>query len=502
MTNFAFLMDLFCLSPKFFLTDGFDHTLVSRWRSGKRRLMPGRRQVCAIAARFWELDAQAAKPTLEKLLGIWYPLLPRTSAAHKQEHLERFLTEKGQLNPAYQKAREARLAFLRERDPDALAAPRGMDAVRLGLLDFFSLALETSEPQPLYLVFTEGNYPYFDDPEFSRALQEKMTQAFEAGRRLAIAARSDRAMSDSWDLSRIMNRFCAHLKGYIRTQLYDDFRPQSSEKILGLAGERFAFRVTREAMWDFAHSYINFYHDPAAVAEVRAQVEGYFARAQPVVCYDFFNRPAGCLEAVRIKKEQPCYLFTRLPHFGLAPLPVMAEQFALSNPEQLRLDREFQPLTLPPQYFDEDVRVRHLFCATEIERALRKKRHQAHELSAMLQRKVWMPTAKLVRQLQTIQTLLKTRRNYEVCFLDEAFFPPDRPQLCQWGDEATLAWIADHPALVSVHQTTSAVTKNFCDAVWEDIPAAARSHTRANRKLNQWLRKVTRDNPVAEWTRE
>ena len=490
MTNFAFIMGLFNISAKIFLPDGFDHTLISRWRSGKRRLMPGRRQVGIVASRFWEIDAKLASPVLERLLGIWYPAAPVGDGTQKRDLLEGFLTEKGQLDPDYQNKREARLGCLREHSAAVPAAPRGMEAVRLGILDFFGLAGELPAPEQLYLVFTEGNYKYFDDNEFSLRLMEKLIQAFETGHRLAIAARSDRAMSDSWDLRRIARRMSAHLKGYIRTQLYDDYRQQSSAKILGLAGEKLAFRVTREAMWDFDNSYINIYHDPETVADIRLQIEDYFTRAQPMVHYGFFNQPGGLLEDVAIKKDQPCYLYTRLPHFGVASLEVMAERFSLNEGERLRLAREFGPLTLAPLYFDENVKVRHIFCETDIENELLKKRRMARELSAILKRKVWISTANLARQLQTIQTLLKTRRNYEVCFLNEERFSVDLPQICQWGDEATLAWIGDNPAMVSIHRTTSAATKSFCEAVWEDLPAAARNRKLANNKIKQWLKKI------------
>jgi hypothetical protein len=483
-------MDLFKISSKYFFKAGFDHTLISRWRTGKRRLMPGRRQVGILAVMLCEIDKKQEFSILERLMNTWYPAAPCRDEAEKQELLERFLTEKGQIVPEYQRIREARLGYLRNYEEEVPFAPRGIEAVRLGLLDFLDLIGASPESRQIYLVITEGLSKYFDDKDFSILFMKKLMKLFEAGYRLKIAARGDRAMSDAWDFHRIHLRLSAHLQGYIRTQLYDDFRQQGDDKILGMAGKKFAFRVTRENMWDFDNTYINIYRDHPSVAEVAVQIREYFSRARPVVHYGFFDDPNGWLSNITIYKEHPCYLFTRLPHFGIAPQEELAGSLALTEEERLFLLRVAYPLTLDPAYFNESTMIRHIFCETDIENALLKKRHQAQEASTMLRRKVWMTTHALALQLSKIQAFINTRANYEVCFLNDEHIPDNFPQIYLWGNEATISWIRDKPAMVSRHGTTVAAMQSFCSTVWENIPAAMRSRSLAIRKLNQWMKKL------------
>ena len=490
MTNFALIMDLLKISPKYLLKAGFDHTLISRWRSGKRRLMPGRHQVKTIAGMFLEADKQGSEPILEMLLNAWYPLTQDGAEADLQELLEMFLTEKNQTAAEYQQMREARLSRLRYLSGKTPAAPSGIKAVRQGLLDFLDLIDAQPAIEPIYFVFTEDVSKYPDDAEFNALFIKKLTNLFEKGHRLTVAARSDRAISDGWDAGKIRQRLSAHLRGYIRTQLYDDFRQQGSDKILGIAGERLAFRVTREAKRDFDDSSIWLYHDAESAAPVGGQIREYFSRARPVVRYVPFGDRAEWPEAVNVSKELPCYLFTRLPHFGVAPKEEFASRFALTGDERPHSLQALHPLTLDPAYFGENTTVRHIFCETDIEDALLKKRHQAHEMSAMMGRKVWMTTPHLARQLLSMQKLLKTHKNYEVCFINDAYFASFLPQICLWGNQAVMSWAAGHPAMVSGHAMTVAALQGFCGALWEEIPAALRSRALAARKLNHWMKKI------------
>ena len=187
MTNFAFLMDLLSISAKDFSKAGFDHTLVSRWRSGKRRLMPGRRQAAIIAKLFIETDAKREFPVLERLMQIWYPAQPYGMDEEKQELLELFLTENGQTDPDYQKKRQVRLDCLRNHSEHTPAAPRGKEAVRLGLLDFLDLVGRLPESTQISFVFTEGLSIYLNGTDFGSQIMTGEDWAGTSGNQNQIA---------------------------------------------------------------------------------------------------------------------------------------------------------------------------------------------------------------------------------------------------------------------------------------------------------------------------
>jgi hypothetical protein len=479
-------MDLLAASSKNFLEAGFDHTLVSRWRSGKRRLMPGRHQVKAIVQMFLKKNEDLEMPVLEKLLRIWYPSSTCHTQEEKQALLERFLTEKKQLTPEYQKLREVRLTQLQHIGKGATSGPRGIEAVRLGLLDFLDLISALPEPQQLCLVFTEGQYVYLADEPFGNLFMEKLMQLFRAGHRMSAAIRSDRIMTDITMYFQKIKLY-AHLKGYISTKYYSGFWSPVSEKMLGVAGDSLAFQVVREDLWDFDHTYIDIYNDPQSVADVGRRMEEYLNCSHPLMRYGFFSDPGGYLSNVHIHHDRPCYIIARLPHFGIAAPDEFATLFALTEDEFDRLQRDFSPILLDPAYFDEDVPIRHIFCETEITHALKKQRHQSHELSAMLGRKIWMLTPNLVRQLKNIQSLLKTRKNYEVCFLSEKHFNEILLQIGVWGNEAVIGWLKKEASGACKEYPVVAGMQNFCISTWADIPPDMRSRTAAKHKLAQWL---------------
>ena len=177
MTNFAFLMDLLGIPAKMFSKTGFDHTLVSRWRSGKRRLMPGHRQAVIIAKLFMETDDKREFPVLGRLLQIWYPAQPYGMESEKQDLLEMFLTEKGQMDQDYQRKREVRLDCLRNYSENAPAAPRSKEAVRLGLHDFLDLIGRLPESTQISFVFTEGLSVYLNDADLGKQAMTGENQA-------------------------------------------------------------------------------------------------------------------------------------------------------------------------------------------------------------------------------------------------------------------------------------------------------------------------------------
>ena len=485
MTNFAFIMDLLGITAKEFLAYGFDHTLISRWRSGKRRLMPGRWQVAVIAGFFLQTDSQRDYPVLSRLLEIWCPAVICKADSEKKALLEIFLTENGQTDPDYLKKRAVRLHCLQHHDSDTHPTPQGIEAVRLGLLDFLDLIANHAEPLHFHFVFTEGLSVYLDDADFGSQFIDKLLKLFKAGHRMHTTMHSDTAMCEAWHFQKI--KLYVNLEGYVSTQYYSDYIRQGNEKILAVAGDKYALRVTRDSFSDANSARINLYHDADSLAGIVDDMQKYITHARPQAYYGYFTKPNGWFVSTDIAKDRPCYLFTRLPHLGVVPPEDLAERFTLGDDELALLQREFHPLTLEPGYFNDDIPVRHIFCESDIEDALSKKRHLSYELSIMLGRKVWMPRHHLNQQLARILSMLKTRRNYEVCFLDSSHFNDLKLQIGVWGNEAAISWIPNRPALSCKNYLLVSCFQNHCVTTWNDIPAETRDPSAAIRKITQWI---------------
>jgi hypothetical protein len=448
--------------------------------------MPGRHQVRAVCELFWQKDEAMDFPILERLLKTWYPALPCVTLIEKQELLERFLTEKGQLELEYQTMRKVRLSRLHASENAVAVEPYGIEAVRLGLLSFLDLIGAMPEPQRFYLVFTEGQHIYISEENFGKLFMSKLMKLFEDGHRLSVAIRSDRVTSDILYFHK--TKLYAHLKGYITTQYFDAFKP-SSEKILGIVGNHFALEAKREKLWDFDNTTIDIYSNQKSVLEIHKRIHEYIEISQPLMRYDFFASPNGYLSNAHINKGRPCSIITRIPHFGILPSVEFASSFTLSDDEVAFMQREYQAILLDPVFFDKNVRVRHIFCIEAISEALSKQRHQAHELSAMLGRKVWMATPDLLSALKRIQELLKTRENYEVCFLDEKHFDEISLQAGVWGNETVITWLEKDTSAASMEYPIVAGMQAFASTVWEEIPLEMRSREEANNQIGRWLRK-------------
>lgn len=122
-TNFAYLMDLLGVrSVDLCNAVGADKTLVSRWRSGKRKLTPESRWAKEIAAFFVEMDEKRRGHALLEVLRAYYPAEPLDTREQKQKALERWLVTAGQSQAEYQKDRTGVLGALMSRI-EALNAP-------------------------------------------------------------------------------------------------------------------------------------------------------------------------------------------------------------------------------------------------------------------------------------------------------------------------------------------------------------------------------------------
>lgn len=197
MTNFAFIMDLLKISAKKFSEIGFDKTRVSRWRSGKLRIMPNRYIAHKIAELFWKVDNEREVPILNDIISIWYPVDSCGTPEEKQKLLERFLTEKGQNEPYYIELREKCLGNIaKEEIGKQEPAVMGLAAARQRILDFFELISQMPYPMIIETVYPQGRGIFPIDKVFDKQLFEKYYKIFCYGHKIEFSIRSDEYVSN------------------------------------------------------------------------------------------------------------------------------------------------------------------------------------------------------------------------------------------------------------------------------------------------------------------
>lgn len=490
MTNFAFVMDILKIPSKKFLEFGFDKSLVSRWRRGKLRLMPNRHIVHSISKLFWEVDAKSYNPVLQKILNVWYPAEQCNTEIEKNDLLERFLTEKEQMETEYEERRMARLGKLPSDAKEPYIISKGIESAKLRLLDFLDLIIASPNSTSIISAYPQGRGALALDMKFNTKVLDRYEKIFKKGHKMDFIIRSDDAISN---FSYSYNKWLLNiLNGQVRQRYFDDFNAYNTDVFLAVVNNAIAIELIEEQPGDLDSIISAIYVDDGHIADISNRIQIYSEHSKKREYLGFFDNSDSYLKYVHISPDSPCYIFNRLPHFGILQEDDFAKAFSLSETEKQLLNQELKPMLLNPEFFWDYAAVRHIFCESDIENALLKKRHQSMELSRMLKRRVWMSTQALVRQLKKILNLLETHKNYEVCFLSDERFDELKIQLALWGYGASVVWTDEKCSLASRGYTNQRIIQGFCYTVWDNIPAKMKSRAAAIHKIEQWLEKARR----------
>lgn len=504
-TNFAILMDLLDIrASELCRNTGADKTLVSRWRSGKRKLMPGRHWAEKITAYFIETDEKRSSSILADVLRAYYPVEPLDGQEERQKTLARWLTTDSRKQTDYQEylkeisdtpAKALELPDASEPPPESDITPDtpfplddqtiyGIKGARGSVLQYLDLMLNMPFPQGITLACPEGLDMFIRDEKFCELLLHRLTSLFAAGHHLSVILRTDYKMTDVSAFSGHWLVF--HLMGHIKSYYFDEFHKTYNDKLLTALPGRLALCVMNGE--DGLRTSIHF--TAPAVDEIWDKCRRYKSGAKQRFHYGLFERPDGFLQGILPAEDRPSYLLARLPHFCVADKATFQENFKLSDSEMALIALEFPTLLTKPAMFSSDTRVCHFFCENDIEEALLKSRHVSRELSTIVSRRVVMPTQKLVEQLDLLKRLLMKQTQYELCFLPDEMFQEITLQIAVWSDRAAIGWIAGGRSTACKDYTNVNALAGFCGMIWDGIPNPLKQRRTALRKLDTWLKKA------------
>ena len=124
-TNFMLLMCLINISPKEMAPAiGTDATLISRWHTGKRRLIAGRPWIKKVSTYFVDEDERRNTNCIPPIMSTLYPNRPCGTRDERIACITQFLLCPGQLELEY---RRRRYEMLRTVLPGRLKAPKAPD---------------------------------------------------------------------------------------------------------------------------------------------------------------------------------------------------------------------------------------------------------------------------------------------------------------------------------------------------------------------------------------
>ncbi len=498
-TNFALLCDLLDAQPKA-LADavGTDTTLVSRWRTGNRKLMPGRHWAPKVAEYLMERDGKRAEPVIKRLLSVLYPQHPMATDAHQLELLIGFLTEGGQRQSEYQQRRFALLNPLipgKLVPPDHMRAaegPRmqyGVPGLQGTVTEFLATVDKYDTPQEILFDCPYGLEMLVRDEVFAARALEKLNQLFERGHRLTLCIRSEYQLLN---IALFTGRWLVlHLKGYVKSYYYQSDGIPDGQRMMAAVRGRIAFSV-EDVQTPVNGTYTSLMFQEAAVNDVWDRADAHRNAGQMRIRYGFLKQPGGALSGVQPPLFADSFFYADLPHCCVSGVEEMRALFGLTDQEIEVLKRDFLPLLTPPTAFRPEASVRHMFCQDDLEDMLLKNRHGAPWLSQMLGRQVYMTTRNLALQLQTIRDLLKSNRNYDVALVPRVIADRIRIQVGVWGSACAIGGANHLESAACTDPGLVGALNSYCLQVWDALPAAQKNRAANLRRLDTLLEKARR----------
>jgi hypothetical protein len=488
LSNFGIIMDMLQIKASDIEKLGFDRTLVSRWRSGKRRIMPGRRFLAGLSELIWEFDGKLREQSqLTDFLRMCYPADACSTHEEKNALLLRLLTDVHQMEADNLERRGEKLTRLLERQLPGYDAPADSGNKTYGqrrLLAFMDKVLELAEPTHLYWAYL-GSPSMLADADFARALQIKSRELFDAGHtgtQIVSATNTNRYMDRHF-----RNMLPYYISGKCRRYYCTTADKDMQDRIIGVIPGKCAVSISMEGEGDAQTTYSEMYYEAADVERLAKQIQAMLETAEPMMRTDAVRNPDGFLQDAQLCLDKPCYLFVRMPFWRIRSLERFTEMFMLTPEELARLQSEFGALTSSPALGSVGCPVRCVFCEDDIEDALLKRRTLMRELSDVVGRRVWITGAYVMDQLSSICEGLKNQKLYEVCIMPATYFDKLRSQMMVFGDETAIFWTGDGPSAACKVSTDVQVAAEYCEELWNAIPEYMRDRHSVRNKLERWI---------------
>ncbi|MDR1821911.1 MAG: hypothetical protein LBQ91_05695 [Oscillospiraceae bacterium] len=488
LSNFGVIMDLLQIKASDIDSLGFDRTLVSRWRSGKRRIMPGRRFLQGLAALIWEFDGKLGEQSrLPAFLRLCFPAEPCETHEEQNALLFRLLTDVHQMEPESLERRKEKLARLFDREKPEYDDPTDAGNKAYGqrrLLAFMDKALEQAEPEEIYIAHF-GRLAMFDDEEFSRKLEMKFRELSDAGHVITQLVANGKA--SSYQKRYFTKLLPYYISGHCR-RFYGKADGMTGEnRLIGVIRGKCAVELYAESAAGGHTTRSELFYDEAEISRRYEQLQELLSTAEPMLHMDIARNPASFLGDAELRLDKPCYLFVRMPFWRIRSLERFAEVFML-KPEEIELLRSrFGVLVQNTAIVNATYPVRLIFCEDDIEDALLKRRTLMRELSDVVGRRVWTTGAYLLDQLTAMYDALKNQRMYEVCILPAAYFETLRTRMIVFGDETAFFWTDDGSSAACKVREDVAVISAYCEEIWNAIPEYMRDRQSVRSKLERWL---------------
>ena len=500
-TNFMLLLDILCISPREMAACiGTDTTLISRWRTGKRRLVAGRPWAKKASCYFVEYDERMQLGLLRPIIRALYPNKP----CHTQDALiacvTQFLLCPGQHEMEYRYRRYKLLCTVlpgRIQLPKDLApaetpkseSSQGRKKLMAAVMECIgSISHSHTCPQHMIIVASSGlNRLAQLHPAFTTKLLERMDVLFRQGHTLSLVVDSAYRLEGS---EQFRARFEAlHVGGYIRTHYCDNQqKPESFRK---------SMIFTTQSGICVSISLQGNSLDRAQILTIKSHIaaDKAFSMAtklcnqspenyQRIPCRSPLNHAHAPIPSTPVARR--VYCSSDMPLFGLVNASELSALCQLTESECARAAGSFRPFVANPASFLSGS-VRHIVCQDEVERALLSGEAEIPELSNVLGRKVCIGPSQISFILQRMLTMLDTREHYELAFLPRHAMDPLTFRMLVMEDCCAFGSGALGHYAATVNPQSVANLFAYAEILWKHIPPGMKSRSVSTRAILELL---------------
>lgn len=459
---------------------GIDKTLVSRWKNGRRKLAPASSHMTKIVD--YVLSQKDALPAVERTLQA-YGL--DDSMGSVSENLAFWLSE--QQAPALS-LRNIVKGSTNKQYTASYSIFWGEEGLQSAIITMLDYVMTLPGKKEVVIVIRGAYSEIMNAPPFTTMLWGRLEAAFANGVTLTVISRDEFDIDDMAEFSGPW--LAAHLRGHVQSLYFTQVEPRIDAKIFAAVKDGIGLRLYRDPVIA-EELYIGMYTDQITVGHLYNICQSYRQAASSQIRYKFLSTPGSFLKSAddRSLLSSAAYVCTGVPSFGAIPQGHMHTYTQLTKKEAAHRTNELGPMLQTPDDFNEDARIRHIYCADSVEAALSPGRHRNAALSAAYGKRLNHSVGRLKQQLANIRHWMKTKKNYTAVFLPQRLFEKIAVEFVCIEDHFTVAWLPDGSESTCIKdQNKTGALFGYAESAWEGIPKYCKSQRgQTVRMLDKWI---------------
>ncbi len=443
---------------------GVDHSLITKWRRGERKLTTRSKGLRPIAAALLSIDDENAAKIIaaphkiegdsdEAALAMYLvtedspALKPRTAPPKRQTSGEYTVTYHVYLGK------------------------KGLRSAVLSMLDY----IMTLPPGQEVVNVVNSDFDWLtSDFAFMLMYIKKMKQVIARGTVFTTVVHNQ---TSSTDISMFAGTWVAEgMMGNINSMYCDIELPKNVMLACCIKGY-WSLRLYNDAEVEDG-MYTAMYTDPIDIKQDVKLCTEAKACAQSAIKRDFLSSVA----AVSPKSAKGFMAIQRTPCFGF----MRQNEFkSIAGKDKADVPK---CLLQPDEGFPQ-VPIKLILCRDDLLEALCKERKLNVPISEVLGHRAYIPSNTLKRQLSRLLEAMQERSDCEVALVPKCAFDRIGVETLTLKDSASLAWLNE--PVRSIYTEDEALTNSmcgFCDYVWDRLLAGWKRKSNVVRQLKKWLK--------------